>query len=331
MNTKKQKLLTQLNDLKKKLESRASTDTGRRITKAEINRNELLTTVDEISMSLADLKTPNLTQVALALRACRRAGAVTERLKPENLEMAKTNWSLRGLDISEKLDDAVERFQSENTPICAQSIANLLTNLISKRTYASSTGGTTFIQVRSEAPLTTKDVVELENFASSLNGLTTRDIAARLRDGRIDLGEAQAFFNLAMKEKENIPRSKELLSVASMKMAGAFQQIGHDAYPAQTLDRSEAEQATARVRTKALQDRLNTLTAIQKSAREEMETLDLSKIEKEYEATARAIRQWDQAGRSQGHRQYLELTTRIFKLGRLRRLAKGTRANFKKG
>jgi hypothetical protein len=321
-------LQSKLEDLKKTLSNYQSCSIRKQVpptmTKAERNRSDVTVNCHSISEALAEGKVPDPTQIVLAIRAAKRLGAIADRLTPEIAELSKINWETKGPEIAEKLDDAVAALESASKArsVDAQRVASVLGSLVETRETTNQLGSHIF-KVRERLLLNHEETAELEAFFKSLGGLNSKQIASRVRAGVLDETELRAAFYTLIRELPPHLRDQDQFAVAAFKLAGVFKELrARD--PREELGRLEKRSAGSGLEASRPSVRCNPQVAadLQDMAALTNGRIDMGKVERDYQRVAEELQKWQSAGKPQTHRRYDELTSQLFKLGRLRRLAK---------
>ena len=310
-------LRSKLQRLRVQLDCAGAKSVSRHLSKTECAKSELVRSADEISTALSAGVAPNLDHVLIALRACRRLGAVVEKFERNTMHPAAPYRPARGPEIVGRLADAMHALTSASRPrpIHAQRIADVLLPLVGSA---------------AKVPLSAEETLELENFTKRLAGLSNFEIVGRIKHGEIDLCDAQAFYNVATGELPEYLRRQEPFASATFKLIGVFAELGHE-NPVEELAKLEkrAEEAKAKAETSfevnpsPREDEVD----LRKFASGE---LDADEIEREWQRLSDKIEAWNDAGRPTTHGDYKELEVQIFKLGRLRKLAKRADNSFTK-
>ena len=312
-------LRSKLQRLRVQLDCAGAKSVSRHLSKTECAKSELVRSADEISTALSAGVAPNLDHMLIALRACRRLGAVVQKFERNTMQLAAPYRPARGPEIVGRLDDAVDALTSASRPrpIHAQRIADSLLPLVGPA---------------AKAPLSAEETLELENFAKRLAGLSNSDIVSRIKRGEIDLSDARAFHNAATGELPEYLRGQEPFASATFRLTGVFTELGHE-NPVEELEKLEKSTAGAKAKAEGLAS-LEVCPQVQVDEEDLRKfasgELDADEIEREWQRVSDKIERWNDAGRPTTHGDYKELETQIFKLGRLRRLAKRADNSFTK-
>ncbi len=271
---------------------------------------------NKITKALSKGLAPDISHVLAAINITKKLGAVAPRFSVDNARVADLPWKADGQKLSWRLYEELCKLESKAVrPIDAQRIADVLLPLVGSA---------------AKVALSAEETLELESFAKRLSGLSNSEIVGRIKRGEIDLCDARAFYNAATGELPEYLRRQEPFASATFRLTGVFTQLDHE-NPVEELAKLEKRAAETKVKAEASFE----VNPIPQADEEDLRKfasgeLDADEIEREWQRVSDKIEAWNDAGRPTTHGDYIELETQIFKLGRLRRLAKRADNSFTK-
>ena len=273
---------------------------------------------NKITKALSNGQAPDVSNVLAAISITKKLGAVAPRFSADNARVANLSWKLDGQKLAWRLYEELCKLGSESVrPIDAQRVADALLPLVGSA---------------AKVALSAEETLGLESFAKRLSGLSNSEIVGRIKRGEIDLCDARAFYNAATGELPEYLRGHEPFAPALFRLTGVFTQLGHE-NPVEELEKLEKSAASAKAKAETLAS-LEVNPQVQADEEDLRKfasgELDAGEIERKWQRVSDKIEAWNNAGRPTTHGDYKELETQIFKLGRLRRLAKRADNSFTK-
>ncbi len=271
---------------------------------------------NKITKALSNGRAPDISHVLAAISITKKLGATAPRFSADNARVADLPWKADGQKISWRLYEELCKLGSESMrPIDAQRVADVLLPLVGSV---------------AKVALSAEETLGLENFAKRLSGLSNSEIVGRIKRGEIDLCDARAFYNSATGELPEYLRRQEPFASALFRLTGVFTQLDHE-NPVEELGKLEKRAAEAKAKAETSFE----VNPIPQADEEDLRKfasgeLDVDEIEREWQRVSNKIEAWNDAGRPTTHGDYKELEMQIFKLGRLRRLAKRADNSFTK-
>jgi hypothetical protein len=271
---------------------------------------------NKITKALSNGLAPDVSHVLAAISITKKLGAVAPRFSADNARVADLPWKVDGQKLAWRLYEELCKLGSESVrPIDAQRISDVLLPLVGSA---------------AKVALSAEETLELENFAKTLSGVSNSEIVGRIKRGEINLCDARAFYNAATEELPEYLRGHEPFASALFRLTGVFTQLGHE-NPVEELAKLEKSAAETKVKAEASFEAHPQVQADENDLRKfSSGELDPDEIEREWQRISDKIEAWNDAGRPTTHGDYKELETQIFKLGRLRRLAKRADNSFTK-
>ena len=271
---------------------------------------------NKITKALSNGLAPDISYVLAAISITKKLGAVAPKFSADNARVAVLPWKVDGQKFAWRLYEELCKLESEAVrPIDAQRIANVLLPLVGSA---------------AKVALSAEETLGLESFAKRLSGLSSSEIVGRIKRGEIDLCDARAFYNVAIGELPEYLRRQEPFASTTFRLTGVFTELGHE-NPVEELEKLEKSAAETKVKAEASFEAHPQVQADENDLRKfSSGELDPDEIEREWQRVSDKIEAWHDAGRPTTHGDYKELETQIFKLGRLRRLAKRADNSFTK-